>query len=62
MLQANFAASFSVTNAVKDSRLVADAARQADVQLDGAMAGLQRFERALAGGHGDKDMAASFLA
>lgn len=62
MLQANFAASFSVANAVKDSRLVADAARQADVQLDGAMAGLQRFERALAGSHGDKDMAASFLA
>ena len=30
--------------------------------LDGAQAGLRRFERALAAGHGDKDMAASHLA
>ncbi|WP_371813910.1 NAD-binding protein [Diaphorobacter sp. HDW4A] len=62
ILKNNFAASFSVVNAVKDAQLVVDAAHDAGLRLDGAQAGLQRFERALAAGHGDKDMAASFLA
>jgi len=30
--------------------------------VDAAQAGLRRFERALRAGHGDKDMAASYLA
>ncbi|MCW8167405.1 NAD(P)-dependent oxidoreductase, partial [Verminephrobacter aporrectodeae subsp. tuberculatae] len=37
-------------------------ARQTGIKADVAIAGLQRFERALAQGHGDKDMAASHLA
>lgn len=62
ILAGNYTASFSVTNAVKDAHLVVDAATQAGVPLDVAPAGLQRFERALQAGHGDKDMAASYLA
>ncbi len=61
ILADNYAASFSVANAVKDSRLVLDAAAFAGVSADGAQAGLNRFERALRAGHGDKDMAASYL-
>lgn len=62
MLAGNYAPSFSVDNAVKDSRLIVEAARQAAVAADVAAAGLQRFERAQARGHGAKDMAASHLA
>lgn len=62
ILTENYAASFSIINAVKDARLVIDAAAQAGVQVDTAQAGLRRFERALEAGHGDKDMAASYLA
>ncbi|MDF3837849.1 NAD(P)-dependent oxidoreductase [Cupriavidus basilensis] len=62
ILAENYTTSFSIVNAVKDARLVVDAAAQARVQVDAAQAGLQRFERALEAGHGDKDMAASYLA
>lgn len=62
MLAGNYTPSFSVANAVKDSRLILDAAHQAGLYAEVAGAGLHRFERALAAGHGDKDMAASFLA
>lgn len=62
ILAGDFAASFSVANALKDSRLVIEAAEQVGVRLDIARAGLERFERSLAAGHGEKDMAASFLA
>lgn len=62
MLAGNYGASFTVANAVKDAQLVAEAAASAGLWLDGAQAGLRRFERVLAAGHGDKDMAASHLA
>ncbi|NML27579.1 NAD(P)-dependent oxidoreductase [Zoogloea dura] len=62
ILADSYATSFSITNATKDARLVVAAASQAGVRLDLAQAGLSRFERALAAGHGDKDMAASYLA
>lgn len=62
ILADNYTASFSVTNAVKDAHLVVNAAAHAGVPVDVAHAGLQRFERALKAGHGDKDMAASYLA
>lgn len=62
ILADNYATSFSIVNAVKDARLVVDAATQYDVRMDAAQAGLTRFERALAAGHGDKDIAASYLA
>lgn len=52
--------------AAKAQALVDDgvetAAVQASVQVDVAQAGLWRFERALGAGHGNKDMAASYLA
>ncbi len=62
MLSGNYTASFSVANAVKDSRLILDAASRAGLHAEVAAAGLHRFERALEAGHGDQDMAASFLA
>lgn len=62
MLDDNYAPSFTVENAVKDGLLIVEAARQAGMAADVAQAGLQRFQRAQAAGHGDKDMAASFLA
>jgi len=62
ILADDYTVSFSIANAVKDAQLVVDAAAQAGVQVDAAQAGLCRFERALAAGHGDKDMAASYLA
>lgn len=62
MLADNYTPSFTVANAVKDSKLIVEAARRAGVSVDVAQAGLQRFERALDAGYGDKDMAASFLA
>jgi 3-hydroxyisobutyrate dehydrogenase len=62
ILAGNYVPSFSITNAIKDSRLVVEAAAAAGLQVDVAHAGLHRFERASARGHGDKDMAASYLA
>ncbi|MWV18333.1 NAD-binding protein [Pseudomonas sp. L-22-4S-12] len=62
ILADNYSASFSIANALKDARLVVEAAAQAGVQVDAAQAGLRRFERALEAGHADKDMAASYLA
>jgi len=62
ILEDDYTVSFSIANAVKDAQLVVEAAAQAGVQVDAAQAGLWRFERALAAGHGDKDMAASYLA
>lgn len=62
ILADDYTTSFSVANAVKDSQLVVDAARGAGVKVDAAAAGLERFRRARDAGHGDKDMAASYLA
>lgn len=55
-------ASFAVTTAEKDARLIAAAGRQHGVRLDLAEAGAERFRRAAELGHGDKDMAASYYA
>ncbi|MCR4159617.1 NAD(P)-dependent oxidoreductase [Kerstersia gyiorum] len=62
ILADDYSTSFSIANATKDARLIVDAAKRSGIQLDGAQAGLGRFERVLAAGHGDKDMAASYLA
>lgn len=62
MLNGDFTASFSIANGVKDARLVVDALTGTGVQVDLAAAGLARFQRVAAAGHGDKDIAASFLA
>lgn len=62
MLKGDFATSFSIDNGAKDARLVMDALAETGLQADLAAAGLARFERAIDAGHGDKDIAASFLA
>lgn len=61
MLEKDFAPSFSAYNALKDTEIVAEAAKEENSQLDIAQAGLKRFERVVNEGHGDKDMAASYL-
>lgn len=62
MLKGDFTASFSIVNGVKDARLVVDALTGTGVQADLAASGLARFERIAEAGHGDRDIAASFLA
>ncbi|QRM32781.1 NAD(P)-dependent oxidoreductase [Microvirga sp. VF16] len=62
ILKGDYTTSFSVNNGVKDARLVVDALAGTGVNADLAAAGLARFQRAVAIGHGDKDIAASFLA
>ncbi|MFJ9519883.1 NAD(P)-dependent oxidoreductase [Kitasatospora sp. NPDC101801] len=55
-------ASFTVTTAAKDARLIVEAGRQHGVRLDLAAAGADRFGRAAAQGHGEEDMAAAYFA
>ncbi|BAU87363.1 dehydrogenase [Streptomyces laurentii] len=55
-------ASFAVTTAAKDARLIVEAGRRHGVRLDIAEAGAARFGRAVAQGHGDEDMAAAYFA
>lgn len=62
ILKGDYTTSFSIHNGVKDAHLVVDALAGTDVQADLATAGLARFQRAADAGHGDKDIAASFLA
>lgn len=61
MLSGDYSPSFTLANALKDAELMVAAAARAGVRLDLAKAGIQRFQRALEQGHGDKDMAASYL-
>ncbi|MCX2968862.1 MULTISPECIES: NAD(P)-dependent oxidoreductase [Streptomyces] len=58
----DFTTSFSVDNAAKDARLALAAADRVGVRLEATEAGHRRFERAAELGHGDKDMAAGYLA
>lgn len=53
-------ASFPLKHAGKDARLVLEAARRHDVELDALPVIVQRMERAVGRGHGDEDMAAIF--
>ncbi|WP_329388205.1 NAD(P)-dependent oxidoreductase [Streptomyces sp. NBC_01716] len=62
ILDGDYTPSFGLTTAVKDARLVVEAAEAADVRLDVAEAGWHRFTRAEAQGHGDEDMAATYFA
>lgn len=61
MLKGDYATSFSVDNGVKDARLIVEALREMGVHAELAEAGLARMERAAKAGHGEKDIAASFL-
>jgi 3-hydroxyisobutyrate dehydrogenase len=54
--------SFGLDTAVKDARLIVEAARGAGLRLDLAEAGAERFRRAAAQGRGGEDMAASYYA
>jgi 3-hydroxyisobutyrate dehydrogenase len=62
VLSGNLEASFAVTTAEKDARLIVEAGERAGVRLDVAAAGAERLRRAAALGHGDEDMAASYFA
>jgi 3-hydroxyisobutyrate dehydrogenase len=62
ILKEDYTTSFSVENGLKDTRLVVEALAGTGVHTDVAVAGLARFQRAIDGGHGEKDIAASFLA
>ncbi|MFD6532438.1 NAD(P)-dependent oxidoreductase [Streptomyces sp. NPDC060184] len=55
-------ASFAVTTAEKDARLIVEAGQRHGVRLDGAAASADRFARAAAQGHGHEDMAAAYFA
>ncbi|MFF3837982.1 NAD(P)-dependent oxidoreductase [Streptomyces sp. NPDC001930] len=55
-------ASFAVTTAVKDARLIVEAGLRHGVRLDVAAAGAERLARAAAQGHGEEDMAAAYFA
>ncbi|KAB2346833.1 NAD(P)-dependent oxidoreductase [Actinomadura rudentiformis] len=62
ILSDDYTPSFAVRNAEKDTRLITEAAARAGVRLDMTEAAGERFRRALALGHGDEDMAASYFA
>lgn len=62
ILKGDYATSFSVENGVKDTRLVMEALAGTGIRADLVEAGLARFQRVVAAGHGGKDIAASFLA
>lgn len=55
-------ASFAVTTAAKDARLIVEAGQRHGLRLDVAAAAAERFDRAAAQGHGDEDMAAAYFA
>ncbi|MFI6598294.1 NAD(P)-dependent oxidoreductase [Nonomuraea sp. NPDC050536] len=60
--EGDFTPSFSVSNAEKDTRLIAEAAEQAGVVVDLARAAGDRFRRAEALGHGEEDMVDGYFA
>lgn len=62
VLDGDLTPSFALSTALKDTRLILDAAAQAGVRLDLAAASAARFERAEADGHGDEDMIATYYA
>lgn len=62
ILEGDFAPSFTVRNAEKDTRLIVEAGRAAGVRLDVVAAAGERFRRAQARGHGEQDMAATYFA
>ncbi|MFG2717746.1 NAD(P)-dependent oxidoreductase [Streptomyces sp. NPDC048416] len=62
LLTGDLTPSFAVSTALKDTRLILDAAEQADVRLDLTQASADRFVRAEAAGHGAEDMIATYFA
>ncbi|MBT2214182.1 NAD(P)-dependent oxidoreductase [Actinomadura sp. NEAU-AAG7] len=62
ILSDDFTTSFAVRNAEKDTRLIHEAAASGNVRVDLNDAAGERFRRALAQGHGDEDMSATYHA
>lgn len=62
VLERDFAPSFTVHSAQKDTALIAEAAGRAGVAVDLARATAARLDRAAARGHGAQDMAAAYFA
>jgi 3-hydroxyisobutyrate dehydrogenase len=61
MLRGELDPQFPLWGAAKDARLIEEAAVEAGVDLAVTSAVLRHFERAMADGHGDLDMAATYL-
>ncbi|GGZ23831.1 NAD(P)-dependent oxidoreductase [Streptomyces nitrosporeus] len=62
VLDGDLTPSFALSTALKDSRLILDAAGASGVTLDLIAASAERFTRAQAAGHGDQDMIATYYA
>jgi 3-hydroxyisobutyrate dehydrogenase len=63
MIEENFEPpAFELRLALKDARLVLEAARRAGLELPLVEAVAAQFERAVQDGHGDEDLAAAYLA
>ena len=58
----DYTPSFSLTLGGKDARLIKEAGEAAGLHMDVASAAAERYGRAAAQGHGDKDMAAAYFA
>lgn len=61
MLKGDFAPAFGLASATKDADLIVDAARASDLELAVVEAARDHFARALAAGHGARDLSATFL-
>lgn len=61
MLKGDFSPNFGARNAAKDAGLIVAAAEGVGLRLDVAAAGAQRFQRAVRAGHGEEDMAVTYL-
>ncbi|MFA1551248.1 NAD(P)-dependent oxidoreductase [Actinomadura chokoriensis] len=62
MIEDDFEPSFAVRNAETNTRLIHEAAESAKIRVDVNDAAGERFRRAIERGHGDADMAATYLA
>ncbi len=62
VLDGDWEAGFPLSGAAKDAALIARAAALAGLRLETAEASAARYARAVEEGHGDKDMAAVYLA
>ncbi|MFG2629508.1 NAD(P)-dependent oxidoreductase [Streptomyces sp. NPDC048473] len=62
VLSGDLTPSFALSTALKDTRLILDAAQKSGVRLDLVAASADRFARAEAAGHGGEDMIATYYA
>lgn len=62
VLSGDLTPSFALSTALKDTRLILDAADRAGVSLDLITASANRFARAESAGHGEEDMIATYYA